>query len=93
MKNKINVIKAKDEYAKYCGALDWYDHINGMSARDVEIEMEYVCEYLTNPMIEMLQTLSNLMKEDVFLHDTSIKQWFSNTVIEVDELIKQATEL
>ena len=44
-------------------------------------------------MLEMLQTLSNLMKEDVFLHDTSIKQWFSNTVIEVDELIKEVTEL
>ena len=44
-------------------------------------------------MLEMLQTLSNLMKEDVFLHDTSIKQWFSNTVIEVNELIKQTTDL
>ena len=41
---KTNVIKAKDKYAKSCGAEDWYDHINGMSARDVELEMEYVFE-------------------------------------------------
>lgn len=80
---KVNVIKAKDEYAKSCGSLDWYDHINGMSARDVELEMEYVCEQVANEMLEMLSNVREILVDVGRLQEA----------FKIEKLIKQATEL
>lgn len=78
---KVNVIKAKDEYAKSCGSLDWYDHINGMSARDVELEMEYVFEYATAEMLEMLQECYKYLPYEGVMRK------------KIEQLIKQATDI
>jgi len=82
---KINIAKIKDEYAKSCGSEDWYDHINGMSAREIELEMEYVCEYLASPMLEMLVDLRECREtwSDLFQSDKD----------RIELLISKSTEL
>lgn len=82
---KVNVIKAKDKYAQSCGSLDWYDQISGMSSRDVEIEMEHVCEQVTSEMLEMLTDAVNEYKAGERVSDG----WYKA----VEQLIKEATEI
>lgn len=83
---KVNVIKAKDKYAQSCGSLDWYDHISGMSARDVEIEMEDVCEQVTSEMLDFINRISGEMLRNDFVLD---EKWYE----QAQQLIKSATEL
>lgn len=85
---KVNVIKAKDKWAQSCGSLDWYDHINGMSARDVEIEMEYVCEQVTDKMLEMLKECMSFLS---IVQSPATPATLLNR--EIEQLIKEATEI
>lgn len=83
---KVNVIKAKDKWAQSYGSLDWHDHINGMSARDVEIEMEYVFEQVTAKMLDFINRISGEMLRNDFVLD---EKWYE----QAQQLIKEATEL
>ena len=44
-------------------------------------------------MLEMLEKISNILNVDEFLHDTSIRQYFYHQIQEINDLIKEATEL
>lgn len=85
---KINISKVKDKYTQSWGSLDWYDHINGMSARDVEIEMEHVCEQVTSEMLEMLQRAKDKLYT-VQSPSTSCRMLGD----EIEQLIKETTKI
>ena len=88
---KVNVIKAKDKYTQSCSSLDWYDHISGMSARDIEIEMEYVCEQVTSEMLEMLNKINDFIQENK--SKNYMIELLNREVPNLEQLIKEATEL
>lgn len=91
---RTNVIKAKDEYAKSCGAEDWYDHINGMSARDVELEMEYVFEEQEKIYHNFLLRLyENTMYGDGKMYDKLISYYYNATNSNAGEEQKDLTEI
>lgn len=68
------IYKIKDEYARSCGAEDWYDHINGMSSRDVEDEM---FEILTIYHNFLLRLYENTMYGDGKMYD-KLKAYYYN---------------
>lgn len=91
---KTNVIKVKDEYAKSCGAEDWYDHINGMSARDVElithINMKNKEKIYHNFLLRLYE---NTMYGDGKMYDKLKSYYYNATNSNTGEEQKDLTEI
>lgn len=66
-------------------------HISGKNNEEAKANALLISK--APEMLEMLQSLLLDIMEDVYLHDTSIKQWFEHKSKEVEQLIKEATEL